>query len=304
VTRREPIKEKQRITGYQEVEADPGVSDKRLLAAEPEFGGTLKVLQREGNDLGAIMRQAWDGIDLRTLTRNSPLKATGAHVSILAHITKDELMRLMAQGDLYNGMANRFLWVAAKRSKLLPFGGSPDEANLAALARVLRDAADFGKALATSVRRDAEADRLWEAAYPALSAGRPGVLGAVTSRAEAHVMRLALLYAILDRSTTIKAEHLRAALELWGYCERSAAYIFGASTGDPKADKLLEALRSSPAGLTREEIRDTVFKRNLDSAAIAAILAKLASWGLAHRVVQPTGGRPAERWFAGPPPTP
>ena len=40
--------------------------------------------------------------------------------------------------------------------------------------------------------------------YPALSEGRPGLLGSVIARAEAQVMRLALVYAVLDRSESIQ----------------------------------------------------------------------------------------------------
>lgn len=67
---------------------DPGVADKRLLLLEGEFGKVLKVMTREGNILSAVIRSAWDGDRLQTMTRNSPLKATGAHVSLIGHVTK------------------------------------------------------------------------------------------------------------------------------------------------------------------------------------------------------------------------
>jgi hypothetical protein len=37
----------------------------------------------------------------------------------------------------------------------------------------------------------------------------------LTARAEAHVIRLALLYALLDGQNTIQPEHLHPALALW-----------------------------------------------------------------------------------------
>lgn len=43
----------------------------------------LKQLEGRGNILSAVLRQAWDGSDLRTLTKNSPTRATGAHVSLI-----------------------------------------------------------------------------------------------------------------------------------------------------------------------------------------------------------------------------
>jgi hypothetical protein len=50
------------------------------------------------------------------------------------------------------------------------------------------------------------------------------MLGAVTARAEAQ---LALIYAVLDGAALIARPHLEAALEVWRYCDESAAYIFG-----------------------------------------------------------------------------
>ena len=302
VTRREPIKEGKRIIGFQDVEVDPGESDKRILCVESELGGTLRIATRDGNSLSALVRQSWDTGDLRTMTRNNPLRATGAHVSIIGHVTRDELLKLLSRIDAANGFANRFLWIAVRRSKALPFGGSFSTSNCAGLATQLRDAADFGRA-AGRIGRDASADTLWADAYGRLSAGRPGLLGAVTSRAEPHAMRLAMLYALLDRSLVIRADHLRSALALWDYAERSAAFIFGDSLGDPDADRLLEALRSAPDGLTRNEIREQVFQRNKPSEIIARLLARLSAAGLAHSRMEETGGRKAERWFAGNAPT-
>ena len=57
---------------------DEGVDDNRLLVRESEFSSVLRVSQREGNVLSPVVRRAWESGDLRTLTRHSPLKATGA----------------------------------------------------------------------------------------------------------------------------------------------------------------------------------------------------------------------------------
>jgi hypothetical protein len=44
-------------------------------------------------------------------------------------------------------------------------------------------------------------------------------------------MRLSALYALLDKSAVVKADHLKAALALWEYCEASARFIFGEALG-------------------------------------------------------------------------
>jgi len=100
---KKPYKESGKIAGYEEVIADEGEEDKRLLCVEEEFAQALKVMAREGNILSPTLRDAWDGNRLAPMTKNSPLQATGAHVSIIAHITRDELLRYFTSTEQSNG---------------------------------------------------------------------------------------------------------------------------------------------------------------------------------------------------------
>jgi hypothetical protein len=295
IQKRERIKEKGEVR-YEDVEADPGIADKRLLLYEPEFANVLRQTERQGNTASVILRQAWDGCRLRSLTKNSPACATDAHVSLVGHITSEELQRYLTQTETANGFANRFLFVCAERSKLLPEGGAVDAAAWEALRGELVEAFAFAKA-AGEVKRDEEARSLWYEVYGELSEAKPGLAGALLARAEAHVMRLALLYALLDRSAAIQAPHLLAGLAFWDYCERSVRYVFGDSLGDPVADELLRLLRGCPNGLTRTEIRD-YFQRNASADRIGRALGLLLQHKLARREQEQTGGKPAERWFA------
>ena len=116
-----------------------------------------------------------------------------------------------------------------------------------------------------------------------------------TSRAEAQTMRLATLYAVLDRSATICEPHLKAALAVWRYAEQSARYAFGEGTGDALADKLLGILGCSPVGLSRTQIRDQI-SRGRPSREVEAALHHLETLGLAVRHQVETATRPAEYW--------
>lgn len=275
---------------------DPGVSDKRLLITESEFAGTLAVMERPGNTLSPVIRNAWDGLPLQTMTKNSPLKATGAYISIVAHITKDELRARMTRTDMANGFANRFLFALVRRSKELPFGGHLNDAALIDLANKLTAVVAAARTV-TSVRMTDAAITVWAAAYSDLSADRPGMLGAVTARAEAQTTRLALIYALLDGKGDIDLQHLEAAMAVWGYCDQSAQIIFGDSLGNPLADEILSALHRNPLGMTRTDIRD-LFQRNRSSDEISGALAVLLQAGRAKYEIRQTGGRPVETWFA------
>ena len=275
---------------------DEGINDKRLLAMESEFASVIKQTNREGNTLSATIRQAWDDGTLRTLTKNSPAIATGAHISIIGHITQEELLRHLNSTEAANGFANRFLWICVKRSKALPEGGKIYEVDFAPLIGRLKESIFFARET-SEVKRDEGARAIWLAVYEKLSDGLPGLLGAVTSRAEAQVMRIACIYALLDCSNLVRAEHLTAALALWDYAFASAEYIFGNQQGDPVADAIYSAAqRRSPDGLTRTEI-SSILGRHQTSAQIERALSLLYEQSLMRPVTEQTAGRSVERWF-------
>jgi hypothetical protein len=245
-------------------EDQPGSPDKRLLVVEPEFARVLKVANREGNTLSTVIRQAWDSGRLRSMTRRDPLVASDAHVAILGHVTRDELRRTLTDTDVANGFANRFLYGCVRRARLLPDGGELTRAEVERLGGELkvriREARKVG-----AVTRTPEAAERWRDLYQQMAdADVGGMVGAVNARAEAQVLRLSLTYAIADVSSTINLDHMEAAWAVWNYCESSAAYIFGDSTGDEIADRLLAALRKRPKGMTLTE-QSELFGRHVAS---------------------------------------
>ena len=278
------------------VTKDPGVADKRLLVIEPEFGRVLQVAERQGNTLSATIRQAWDGDALRVMTRTTSACSMDSHISIVGHITVDELGRLLTDTQAANGFANRFLWICAHRSKELPEGGNLREQDLDPLRVRLTESVELARQIG-AVQRDDSARQVWREVYGGLSTGQPGLFGAVTSRAEAQTMRLALIYALLDRSNLMRSDHLLAALAIWKYAEASARYIFGDVLGDPAADRILMVLRNHPDGMTRHEIV-RAFSGHRSKADIDRALHTLVRLGRAYRKMVETGGRPAEQWSA------
>ena len=192
-----------------------------------------------------------------------------------------------------NGFANRFLFVCAQRSKLLPEGGSPDPVVLKQLAGRLREALEHARRQA-EMQRDEEAKSVWATAYGVLTGGKPGLLGSITSRAGAQVVRLSLLFALLDSSPVIRAEHLTAGLAVWKYCEASAQCAFGSKLGDPTADTVLASLRSS-TGLSRTDISN-LLGRHQSKSEISRALGVLVQCGLARSEQIGTEGKSVEIW--------
>jgi Primase C terminal 2 (PriCT-2)/Bifunctional DNA primase/polymerase, N-terminal len=273
----------------------PGATDKRLLVTEGEFTRIIAVMQRESSVLSAVFRDAWDGRTLQIKTRANPITATGAHVSVLAHITAEELRRNIDRTELVNGFLNRFILIHVHRTKLLPMGGEQPPA-IAGLTQRLRKALDRTEHMSRIHLAPGTAE-IWAAEYPDLERERPGLLNYLTVRASPQVLRLAMVYAVTDRSLAIEPAHLRAALAFWSYCEKSARLIFGDATGDPTVDTIAEALRrAGPEGLSRTDINKGLFSGNKTAAEIDYALQLLERGGQAERYERSTKGRSVERW--------
>lgn len=280
---------------------DAGAEDKRLLVVETEFSSALKVMERSGNTLSAVLRDAWDCGNLSTMTKHSRLTASGAHVCVVGHITVDELLRLLNVTEQANGLANRFLFAFVRRSKLLPSGcGIPEEVFESFAARfshVAEVAQTRGR-----LTRDAEAEELWKSIYPHIEEDRPGLTAAILARGAAQVLRLSLVFALLDEEeanrneTAIRTPHLLAALAIWDYAKACTLRIFGDSIGDPISDRLLSVIKSGPQ--TDTDLYEVLGKR--DGGRKAPALERLVKLEMVHSVKQVTAGRPVTWWHAGP----
>jgi hypothetical protein len=298
---RDPIQQnvRDKKTGqYEQQVVDEGVLDKRLFVVEGEFANVLKVMARAGNTLSGVVRNAWDSGNLRSLTKNSPSFATDTLISIHGHITLDELRKLLTETEAGNGFGNRFIFLAVRRSRILPEGGNLPTADFSDLIERLTSAIEFARN-AGEISRDDSARELWCACYEGLSEGKPGLLGAVTARAEAQVLRLSVLVALLDRSRKITAEHHRAAMGIWDYAERSARWVFATATGNANADRIRLALQAvGDAGMTQSEVSTRVFNRNIPAQQLRDAFRVLYGSGQARFTKELTGGAPLTRWFA------
>lgn len=233
---------------------------KRLLCLETEFARPITAMRRDGNTLSPMLRSAWDAQKLEIMTRGkSKLRASNAHISVLAHITPEELKRLLDNSiEIFNGFGNRFLWTLVHSTKSLPHGGNSNV--LTEFAERLKVIAERVQSIG-EVKRSSEADRIWETAYAGLKESKPGAFGRIVERGRPQVVRLSLIYALLDCSDVIKAEHLKAALAVWRYCEESALALFSdGSEADSNCSlsfRLRDIIRRQP-GLMKTELRKAV----------------------------------------------
>jgi hypothetical protein len=262
-----------------------------VLVVEPEIARLLRSAARSAS-LSALLRQAWDGDDLAVLTRRQPIKVTGASISLIGHITAEELRRRLDCTEAANGFGNRLLLCWVERARRLPFDADIPQTDLEVL----------GVRIGMAIAKARTLDRLsfsddgrdaWKAIYDSLDDGdERGIVGSLLARAEAQLLRLAVTYALLDGSAVITSRHLEAAEGVWRHCEQSVRRVWGVDQVDHVLPTLLDALRAAgPYGLDGTQQRD-LHARHVGGARLAAARAELARRGLAVTVAEETGGRP------------
>jgi Protein of unknown function (DUF3987) len=295
-----------------EIETIPGVDDKRLMMIEEEFSRLLKLGARQGSILSEIMRCSFDSDgELRARSKKHPAIATYPHVSLIGHITPEELQVCMKNADVYNGFANRILWCASKRARKVPRPKRVNWANHADIVNHIKSAiSEFGpnrtETVDASMQLDwsEEALDVWDDFYmtnEAEAESTGGALSAVVARGKAHVLRLSMIYAILARSWEIQPDHVESAKAVWEYCKASARWAFGDSSGNRLSDTILWALKRRRV-LTRTQINTEVCRGNITATEIDQALGVLRESGLADFTTEknPHGGRPKETWsYAG-----
>ena len=250
--------------------------------------------RREGGTLSPVLRQAWDGERLAVRSRGGTASVDDPHMSVIGHVTSEELRAKLTDTDMANGFGNRHLFVLVTRSKLLPDGGALPEEAMIDLGRRTRHALE-GARKRGRLHRTNEAAERWGALYYEMAEDDPGgLLGSLIAHDAAQVLRLSVAYALASGAQSIDVPHVEAAWALWQYCRESAAQIFGDLSGNPLADKLLKAIQAAgPEGLDARR-RDRATSGNADKAKLNAALDYLVRCGKVVRHVESTGGRPRD----------
>ena len=265
-------------------EVEP-VLDKRLWVVESEFANVLHQGKREGNTLSAALRDCWDGVSLKPATKSNRLHATDPHVGLSGAVTPGELLGLMASRELTNGFANRFLMFWAERTKIVPFPVATSQGTVDALAARVLAVIDFCKAerwiekdhTRIDLAPDARAlyDRLYRRELNDTSAGER--ITALIERRAPMLLRLAMLFALCDLTTTVEVHHINAALAWVRYSVESVKFIFASAADEAEvaqtndtAQKIADFLavhgEATRSQLTRDCFQGHTPKSRIDAA--------------------------------------
>lgn len=298
--------------GYKEgkIEVNP-VHDKRLHVIESEFANVLHQGKRDGNTLSAALRDAWDGVSMKPATKSSRLWATDPHISLSAAVTPGELLALMATRELTNGFANRFLMFWAERTKMLAFPSATRQDDVDALAARVLEVLRFCKAERwaekdhTRVELSPAARARYEVLYHSElndnSAGER--VTALIERRAPMLLRLAMLFALCDLTTTVEVNHIDAALAWVRFSVESVRFVFSSAAEEVAVTEINAAVQkimkfiTERQRVTRTQITVECFGGHATKTRIDAALDELLSANPAQVRVKEDrsgGGRPVK----------
>ena len=253
---------------------DPGASDPRLLVVEPEFASVLKATVRERRTRSRRCC-APPGTDGPSRSSPAPPRPVPPPPTlVIGHITAAELRHHASSIEVDNGLLNRFCPPRLPAIRLLPEGGDPDPLRAPGSSPPGREPAHGRKTGEVCFTDEAPGSRggrpTRSCQSPERARRRAGRTGRGPRRAAGAHLRAH------RRATRIDLGHLAAALALFDYAARSAAWAFEEATGDPIAEQI------HAASVTRRRAHPHRDPRPLPAQPVRAAAVDGALGCLAH----------------------
>jgi Protein of unknown function (DUF3987)/Bifunctional DNA primase/polymerase, N-terminal len=258
----------------------------RLFVTDTEFKTTLTICGREGNTLSEMFRHMFNGDPMEVNVKNSKEtisvpRSCGTSAGL---ITRTELLDVLKESEKASGFVNRYMMLLVHRVRKIsrparmmdPAMIAEREAIVHELQSVLKwieskkdevEPLDYTHGLKMSW--SLEAGEMWDVFYNGLGDDDAEYL----TRAEVFVMRLSMIYALLDKAAVMQPVHLKAALAVWAYAKQSAKLIFG-NPQSPNAIKLME--RTLAAGYVKRGAVHELFQRHMGSEALDWVMEEAA----------------------------
>ena len=230
-----------------------GVDDKRLLLELSEFGLVFSVSSQESNTLSMVLRDAFDGRTLDNPTRSNPLRSTGAHLSVLGHITMSEFRRRTVDSkrstDTHNGLLNRYIVMFSVRDRIVTRPQPVPEQTRRELAGLLathvhavfdQHYSDHRGHRKVVLRMTDAAWRLWEAEYPRITSASydSEYVYSMMARRELHTLAIAALLAAMNGESAVDEPALRAGLAWGAYVADTNTRVFATIAQRRQAQRL------------------------------------------------------------------
>jgi hypothetical protein len=273
----------------------PGSRYKSVFVLE-SIGSLLGFNGRKGEDLQNNIGYSYMGLPVWKSTGSRIFCATDATITINSVALRKDLEILMLSKNRIAEIGQFFLWSCIPQSAPCQITISDIAVVVRKFSQLFRRAIDFAKQH-RQIRISQDAEYSLSNIRSTYMHHRAGLYGLITDYAESHILRLALIFALLDQSPTISAQHLQAANAIWAYCDQSCQILFGTLSGCTLADKIELIIRNSgPSGISRTKLNNSL-GRNFTRDQINYAIAYLESSELIVTQRNPGKGRTEVRYF-------
>jgi hypothetical protein len=288
-----------KLGGYKTV-IQPGVRDKRLCIRESELSNLFKLMADPKSRAAEVFRNMWDSKPLSNrvagkteIGEHNTLVCKEPHGSIVGTTTPSLARTTMPLDKETSGDGNRFLWCYTKRTQLCPAGGpridwatetiNYDGTEVGLILHLVETISRARQGRLVPICKSTR--RHWNYLYQKLEAqAKTGLLGGMTTRGAAHVRKIAMILALLDREDEVNLDHLEAAEYIWDYSLRSARYIFMSMSLE--GSKIVRAAEAAgPVGITATDVH-RLFGNNRGAEWVRTELADLVSGDFLTRTLE------------------
>ena len=272
--------------GQQQV---PAITDKRLWVIESEFANVLQQSRRGGNTLSAALRDCWDGVDLKPATKTFRVHASEPHVCLSGAITPSELLALVQRRDLLNGFVNRFLMVWGERTQVEAFPRRTPQARVEALAAEVVEILDFTRSKgevggeAVQMTMTDKARQRYASLYQRELNEDLGstLIDSLLERRAPMLLRLAMVFALTDRTWQIEEEHIDAAMAWVRYATDSVGFVLTGGNSSPSRSQVewaagrISAFLAAKGSASRRDLVVDCFGRHQPATVVDAAITHL-----------------------------
>ena len=274
---------------------DAGSEDKRVLLIEEEAGSIfIRVAQQEV--LGKFLTTAWDSGRLMNVVKDSKMECATPHVSIIGHITPDELTDRVTSSHITSGFINRWTMALIRPTAVDDSLVAPEDiVGLDdAILRIRDGLNEFRDSGVHQFVLSDEADKLRrETSVWVRENEEPGAMAHLAVRFQSQTLKLTMVYAAVDGTHVISADHLRAARAVTAYSHRCARAFWGGVFLDDLTDDFMSLWR----GIGYEAISlsdlSALFSRHLTASKREHMLRRLLRDGVIETSQVKGDGRPA-----------
>ena len=278
----------------EEVLKDKGSADKRVLYVEEEAGSIfLRTAQQPVME--KFITTAFDSGTLMSVVKETTMKCETPHVSIIGHITPDELVDKVTRSHVTNGFLNRWLVCVIKSNAIDDSLTPPDQ--ISGLGDVITRLRDNLKRFTDGPQRfriTGDADKIRRETVTWVRENiEPGAMEHMSVRFQTLTLKAAMVYAAADGTNVIDADHIRAARAVVAYSQRSIRAFYGGVFFDDRDEFMTLWRDTGYADVSLTDITN-MFSRNMNATKRDGMLKRLIRDGLIEINNVPSGkGRPS-----------